>query len=164
MSLLGRIIVICFALMLASLAAGIAIALGILGPDWHGFSGDFAERTGFWLLVFFGAGFTWAIGLLPLAILITIAEGLKVRSLLAYAAVGAVLLAFGYYSMGLSHRYEESIDHPPPAIPREIEIAAAAGVVFGAIYWVIAGRNAGRWRERRQTVAPKEIASDRESA
>ncbi len=164
MALLGRLIVIAFALMLASLAAGIAIALGILGPDWHGFSGDFAERTGFWLLVFFGAGFTWAIGLLPVAILIAIAEGLKVRSLLAYAAVGAVLLAFGYYSTRLSLRYEESIDRPPPAIPREIEIAAAAGVVFGAVYWIIAGRNAGRWRERRQAVAPKAIVSNRESA
>ena len=129
MAFIGRIIVIVFALMLASLAAGIAIAFGILGPEWHGFGGDFAERTGFWLLVFFGAGFTWAIGLLPLAILIAIAEGFKIRSLLAYAAVGAALLAFGYYSTGLSHRYEELIDHPPPAIPREIEIAAAAGAV-----------------------------------
>ncbi len=160
MAFLGRIIVIVFALMLASLAAGIAMAFGILGPEWHGFGGDFAERTGFWLLVFFGAGFTWAIGLLPLAILIAIAEGFKIRSLLAYAAVGAALLAFGYYSTGLSHRYEESIDHPPPAIPREIEIAAAAGVVFGAVYWAIAGRDAGRWCARRQPAAPSQVASD----
>jgi hypothetical protein len=31
---------------------------------------------------------------------------------------------------------------------REIEIAAAAGAVFGLVYWAIAGRKAGRWRER----------------
>jgi hypothetical protein len=160
MALLGRIIVIVFAVMLASLAAGIAIAIGMLGPEWHGFSGDFAERTGFWLLVFFGASFTGAIGLLPLVILITIAEGFKIRSLLAYAAVGAALLALGYYSSGFSRGYEESIDHPPPAIPREIEIAAAAGAAFGAVYWAIAGRSAGRWREPRQPTAQRQIVSD----
>jgi hypothetical protein len=42
----------------------------------------------------------------------------------------------------------ESIDHPPPPISREAEIAAAVGVVFGFTYWLIAGRNAGRWRGR----------------
>jgi hypothetical protein len=30
-----------------------------------------------------------------------------------------------------------------------VEIAAAAGAVFGLVYWAIAGRKAGRWRERR---------------
>jgi hypothetical protein len=163
MAFLGRIIVIVFAVMLASLAAGIAIAMGMLGPEWHSFSGDFAERTGFWLLVFFGASFTGTIGLLPLVILITIAEGFKIRSLLAYAAAGAAMLALGYYSTGLSRRYEESIDHPPPAIPREIEIAAAAGAAFGVVYWAIAGRSAGRWRERPQPAAERAVSSRVES-
>jgi hypothetical protein len=164
MAILGRIVVIAFAVMLASLAAGIAIAFGALGPEWHGFTGDFAERTGFWLLVFFGATFTGAIGLLPLVVLIAIAEGFKIRSLLAYAAAGAALLAIAYYSSGLSHNYEESIDHPPPAIPREIEIAAAAGVAFGAVYWAIAGRSAGRWCERRTSSAQTDAISDQTSA
>ena len=95
MAFIGRIIVICLRPHAGERwPAGIAIAFGMLGPEWHGFGGDFAERTGFWLLVFFGAGFTGAIGLLPLAILIAIAEGFKIRSLLAYAAVGAALAGF----------------------------------------------------------------------
>ena len=62
--------------------------------------------------------------------------------------LGAALLTFGLYGSGiLPPSYEESIDHPPPPISRETEIAAAAGAVFGLVYWVIAGRNAGRWRE-----------------
>jgi len=105
MPLLGRIIVIVFAVMVASMAAGIAIAMGVLGPQWHGFSGDIGERVGFWMLAFAATSFTGAVGLLPLAIMIAIAE-------------------------------------------REVEIAAAAGVVFGLVYWAIAGRRAGRWRER----------------
>src|SRR5665647_1202032 len=50
LALIGRLIVIVFAVMVASMAAGIAIAMGMLGPEWHGFTGDFGERTGFWLL------------------------------------------------------------------------------------------------------------------
>ena len=81
--------------------------------------------------------------------LIVLAEAFKIRSLLINTAVGAALLVAGYYGSGLSQsRYEESIDAPPPVIPRQAEIAAAAGAVGGFIYWFIAGRNAGRWRER----------------
>ena len=65
-----------------------------------------------------------------------------------HAAAGAAILLLGYYSAGFSRSYEESIDHPPPPISREAEIAAAVGVVFGFTYWLIAGRNAGRWRGR----------------
>jgi hypothetical protein len=146
MRFLGRIIVIIFAVMLASIASGIATAVLLLGPGWHGFSGDFGERFVFWGTAFIGTTFTGAIGLLPLAILIALAEGFKIRSLLAYAAAGAVVMTLGYYSSGRYRPYEESIDHPPPPISREAEIAAAAGVVFGLTYWVIAGRKAGAWR------------------
>ncbi len=148
MSLLGRIIVIVFAVMVASMAAGIAIAMGVLGPQWYGFSGEIGERVGFWMLAFAATSFTGAVGLLPLAIMIAIAESFKIRSLLVHAAAGAAMLVIGYYGSGLSKSYEESIDRPPPPIARELEIAAAAGVVFGLVYWVIAGRKAGRWRER----------------
>jgi hypothetical protein len=148
MRLLGRIIVIIFAVMLASIASGIATAVLLLGPGWHGFSGDFGERFVFWGTAFIGTSFTGAIGLLPLplAILIALSEALKIRSLLVYAATGAVIMTLGYYSSGRYRPYEESIDHSPPPISREAEIAAAAGVVFGLAYWAIAGRKAGAWR------------------
>lgn len=135
--------------MVASIAAGIAIAIGILGPEWHGFTGDVGERAGFWMLAFVGASFTGAIGLLPLVILIAIAETFKIRSLLANTAAGAAMLVLGLYGSGLARpSFEESIDRAPPPISREAEIAAAAGAVFGLVYWAIAGRKAGRWRER----------------
>ena len=148
MRLLGRIIVIAFAVMLASMAAGMAIAMGVLGPQWHGFSGEIGERVSFWMLAFAATSFTGAVGLLPLVIMIAIAESFKIRSLLVHAAAGAAMLVIGYYGSGLSKPYKESIDRPPPPVAREVEIAAAAGVVFGLVYWVIAGRKAGCWRER----------------
>jgi hypothetical protein len=148
MALIGRIVVIAFAVMVASVATGMAIAMALLGPQWHAFSGDFGERFVFWGTAFFGATFAGAAGLLPLVILIAIAESFKIRSLLVHAAAGAALLTLGYYASGMSNRYEESIDRPPPPLSREAEIAAAGGVVFGLVYWAIAGRKAGRWRER----------------
>lgn len=131
------------------LAAGIAIAIGLLGPNWHGFSGDIGERVFFWGMVLYGTSFTGAVGFLPVVMLIALAEFFKVRSLLAYAAVGAVLLALGLYG-GVNPTGEESIDNPPPRVTRPYEIAAASGAVFGLVFWLFAGRNAGRWRERRQ--------------
>jgi hypothetical protein len=149
MAFIGRMLIIICAVMLASLAAGVVIAMGLLGPQWHGFTGDVGERFVFWGTTFIGATATGAAGLLPLVILIAIAESLKIRSLLAYAFGGAALLLLGYYASGNPGRYEESIDHPPTPISREAQIAAGAGVVFGFTYWAIAGRKAGRWRERR---------------
>jgi uncharacterized membrane protein YuzA (DUF378 family) len=151
MALLGRIIVVIFAVLIASLAAGVAIAIGVLGPEWHGLTGDPVEQGIFTVTVFTGAVFTGAVGLLPLAVLIAIAEALKIRSLLAYAVAGLAIMMLGYYSSGLAPpSYEESIDHAPPPVRHETEVAMAAGVVFGLTYWALAGRNAGRWRERRQ--------------
>jgi hypothetical protein len=154
MSLIGRLFVILFALIVASLAAGAAMAFGFVGPGWHAEYGPFGEGIGFTIAVFFASSFAGAVGLLPAAILIALAEAFKVRSLIAYALAGAVLLVAGYYASGLAPpSYEESIDHPPPPISRAAEIVAAGGAVFGFAYWAVAGRNAGRWRERRQPSA-----------
>ena len=68
--------------------------------------------------------------------------------MLIYALGGVAMMLLAYYAAGFGDSYEESIDHPPPPISRPAEIAVAAGAAFGFIYWLIAGRNAGRWRER----------------
>ncbi len=150
MSLIGRLIVIVVALMVACLAAGAAMAFGAVGPGWNAEFGPVGMGIGFSIAVFFASSFTGAVGLLPAAILIALAEALKIRSLLVHLAAGVVLLVAGYYASGLPPPpYEESIDRPPPPISRAAEIVAAGGAVFGFAYWAIAGRNAGRWRERR---------------
>ena len=123
-------------------------------PQWQALQGDPAERVIFWGLAFFGSVFTGAIGILPLAISIAVAETFKIRSLLINTAAGALLLLAGFYSSGFARpSYEESIDEPPAPISHEAQLAAAAGAVFGLTYWVIAGRNAGRWREKRSVSA-----------
>ena len=148
MALLGRIIVILFALFMATVASGIATAIALLGTELHIVGADPIEHVFFWGTAAVASGVTVFAGFLPMLIVVILAEAFSIRSLVIQAAAGAAILLLGYYSAGLT-TYEESIDHPPPPISREAEIAAAAGVVFGFIYWVIAGRNAGRWRERR---------------
>ena len=154
MALLGRIIVVIFAVWVAALAAGVVFAFGVLGPQWHAVSGDAFERGTFTAMVFVGAVSTGAISLLPLAVLIGVAEVFKLRSLLVNVLGGVAILLFAYYGSGLAPpSYQELIDHPPPPVRHATEVAIAAGALFGLTYWLLAGRNAGRWRERKQPAA-----------
>jgi hypothetical protein len=146
MALFGRIIVILFALFMATAAAGIATAIALLGAELHMVGADPVEHVFFWGTAAFASGVTVLVGFLPILIAVVLAEAFSIRSLVIQAAAGAAILLLGYYSAGFTGSYEESIDYPPPPISRQAEIAAAVGVVFGFTYWLIAGRNAGRWR------------------
>jgi hypothetical protein len=148
MALLGRIIVILFALFMATAMAGIATAIALLGAELHMLGADPVEHVFFWGTAAFASGITVLIGFLPILIAVMLAEAFSIRSLLIQVLAGAAILLLGYYSAGFTGSYEESIDYPPPPISRQAEIAAAVGVVFGFTYWLIAGRNAGRWRGR----------------
>jgi hypothetical protein len=148
MALIGRIFVILFAIFVAMFAAGVALALGILGPQWHVLSGDIGERVAFWSVAMFASGVTATIAFVPLLLTIVLAEGFSIRSLLVYVAVGAAVLLLAYYGAGLGQTIGEPIDNPPPLVGRETELTAVAGMVFGFVYWAIAGRAAGRWRGR----------------
>ena len=153
MAFIGRLIVILFALFMAAMAAGIAAAVALLAAELHMLGHDPVEHMFFWGTAAIASGVTVAAGFLPILIAVVLAEIFSIRSLLIQAAAGAAILLLGYYSVGFTTTYEESIDHPPPPISREAEIAAAVGVVFGFTYWLFAGRNAGRWRERRNVGA-----------
>jgi hypothetical protein len=152
MALLGRIIVILFALWLATIAAGIVWSVGLLGSQWSALSGDAGERIVFWGAAFIASGVTATLLFLPMLIAVVMAEAFKVRSLLVHVLVSVALFLLAYQGAGIGRSGEESIDHAPPPVSRDAEIAAAAGIVFGLTYWLIAGRKAGRWREPRANV------------
>ncbi len=147
MALLGRIIVIIFALFMAAAASGIAAAVALLGVELHMLGPEPVDRVFFWGTAAVASGLTVIVGFLPVLIAVVLAEAFSIRSLLIHALAGAAILLLGYYSAGFGWSYEELIDHPPPPVSREAEIAAAVGVVFGSTYWLFAGRNAGRWRK-----------------
>jgi hypothetical protein len=147
MAFLGRIFVIFFAFMAAAIAAGMTIAVGVLGHDWPALQGDPVARGWFWGVTVVGSSFAGAMSVLPLFLVIVLAESFRLRSVLFYALAGVVIALLGYYGAGFG--VEESIDQAGPISPGA-ELAAAAGAVFGLVYWLVAGRNAGKWAQARQ--------------
>jgi len=88
--------------------------------------------------------------LLPAGLLIGLGEIAKLRGWLTHALVGAGLAGAGMLVYGLAQ--SSTLD----AVPR-LAGAIAAGIVAGLTYWLVAGRNAGRWlpseREMRESEA-----------
>jgi hypothetical protein len=144
MSLLGRIIVIIFALIVASMAAGVALAVGIVAPDWPTMDSDPVERVSFFVLAFFATSFVGAAATLPALVLIVFAEAARMRSFLYYGVAGAVVGLASYFGSDVSSRLENTTDVTP--VGHALQLAAAAGIIGGIVYWLIAGRRAGAWR------------------
>jgi hypothetical protein len=143
--MLRRIAVIFLAFLLASAAAGITIA-AMPGLDWQLLSGDHLRRAEFWEHVLFGTLFSAAVAILPLLLLLVLAETFRLRSLLLYVVGGAVVMLFGYIAPRLFERSVAASEYL--SVSREAAIATAAGLVFGLVYWLVAGRRAGAWRQR----------------
>ena len=148
MSLLGRIIVIIFGLLVAILVAGITLAIGVVLPEWAAMDSDPIERVIFFFVAFFATSYVGAVGVLPAALVIAISEAARMRSLIYYGVGGALVALASYYGSDIAFQLENTTDVTPVA--NALQLAAAAGILGGLAYWLIAGRNAGRWREPRE--------------
>jgi homospermidine synthase len=80
-------------------------------------------------------------------VVIVIAEAARLRNFLYYGVGGALVALASYYGSDISVRLENTTDVTP--VGNALQLAAAAGIIGGLVYWLIAGRNAGRWREPR---------------
>jgi hypothetical protein len=136
--LLGRILVIVLAFLVASLAAALVLAVGMVAGDWADLLAIAADTFGLTIVVGFATASISALALLPMLIVVAIAESLALRSVLIYTLVGLAIGAFYGFSL---------LDQVTPSGLREFEVTAAAGITGGLVYWALAGRNAGRWRE-----------------
>jgi hypothetical protein len=93
-----------------------------------------------WLVV-------WVFGLLvakaalPALLVIALAERVRLRSVLLYAAAGGAGFAALAASLG-------GTGEPGGVLAgRDTEIMAGAGITAGFIYWALAGRFAGAWQD-----------------
>ena len=145
MSLFGRILVIVFALIVAIMAAGITLAIGIIAPDWAGVDSAPFERISFFIISFFATSFVGAVAIFPALAVIVISEAARLRNFLYYGVGGALVGLASYYGSDVSMRLENTTDVAP--VGNSLQLAAAAGIIGGLAYWLIAGRNAGRWRD-----------------
>lgn len=144
MSLFLRFFVILFALLISILAAGLALAIGIMLPDWWTVQTDPVEHFMFFTVQVFATSVVGFYAFLPALILIGIAEWFDWRSVFYYALAGAAIGLLAYYSSDISVAIEETTDMPPVAFGAQL--VAAAGIIAGCVYWLIAGRNAGKWK------------------
>jgi hypothetical protein len=138
-----RCLVIGLACVAAALAGGLVIAIAALTPQWSDLVLGPIGETGIRVVVGFSVIFLSWPGVLGALALILMSEALAIRSPLFYAGSGALLAAALYLA---SRNWDTLALSVNGFARRELEIMAAAGIVAGFAYWVIAGRRAGAWR------------------
>jgi hypothetical protein len=144
MALIGRLFVILFAFLAACLVAGMIVVVAVLFPEFSDL-GSGPVDTGA-LDIVLGLGFIFISGfaLLPAMIVAAITEAFYIRGALTYAVGGGLVGLFCY--LGLVP-FDPGTLSFNGIVRRHLEIMTGAGIVAGLVYWMIAGRTAGAWRE-----------------
>jgi hypothetical protein len=143
MALIGRLIVIFFAFLVACLAAGMIVVGAVLYPEISDLGAGSIDPSALNVVLGFGFIFISGFALLPASIVVLITEAFSIRSVIAYA-LGGALVGLGCY-LGLIP-FDPQTMRFDGVVRRHLEIMTGAGIVAGLIYWLIAGRNAGAWR------------------
>src|SRR4051812_45377118 len=144
MALIGRLFVILFAFLAACLVAGMIVVGAVLFPEFSDLGNGPVDQGALNIVLGFGFIFVSGFALLPAMLVVAITEAFYVRGALTYA-VGGGLVGLACY-LGLV-----------PFDPATLRFEGIAGLIFkimpgggigaGLFYWMIAGRNAGAWRE-----------------
>ena len=150
MALIGRLTVVFVAFLVASFAAGMIVIVALLFPEL-GDIGDELDQTTLSIMYGFGFIFVSGFALLPAMIVVAITEAFYVRGALTYAVGGGVVGLACY--LGLVPFDTETLRFEG-IVRRHLEIMTGAGIVAGLVYWMIAGRNAGAWREPPRPLRP----------
>jgi hypothetical protein len=151
MALIGRLFVILLAFLFACLAAGIIVVGAVLYPEFSDLATGQIDQNAINIVLGFGFIFISGFALLPALIVVLVTEAFYIRSVLAYAVGGALVGAACY--LGLIP-FDPNTLRFDGIVRRHMEIMTGAGIVAGLIYWMIAGRNAGAWREPRHPLTP----------
>ena len=144
MALIGRLFVILFGFLAASLVAGMIIVGAVLFPEFSDLGGGLLDESALNIVLGFGFIFVSGFALLPAMLVVAITEAFYVRGALTYA-VGGGLVGLACY-LGLVP-FDTATFRFDGIVRRHLEIMTGAGIVAGLVYWMIAGRNAGAWRE-----------------
>ena len=123
--------------------------LSILFPELSALDTGMIDPNAINILLGFGFIFFSGFALLPALVIVAITELFDVRSALVYAIGGAVVGLACY--LGLIP-FDPATLRFDGIVRRHLEVMTGAGIVGGLIYWLIAGRNAGRWKEPRRDI------------
>ncbi|KIZ47495.1 MULTISPECIES: hypothetical protein [Rhodopseudomonas] len=144
MSLIGRLFVIAFGFIVACMVAGIVVVGAVLYPEFSDLRVGPVDQDALNIVLGFGFIFVSGFALLPALIVVVVTEAFYIRSALAYALGGAAVGLACY--LGLIP-FDPATMQFDGIVRRHLEIMTGAGILGGVIYWMIAGRNAGAWRE-----------------
>jgi len=144
MALIGRLFVIVFAFFAACLVAGMVVVGAIMFPELSDLGAGPVDPGALDILLGFGFIFVSGFALVPALIVVLITEAFNIRGVLTYA-VGGGLVGLACY-LGLVP-FDPATLSFEGIVRRHLEILTGAGIVAGVVYWMIAGRNAGAWRE-----------------
>lgn len=151
MSLIGHLFAIAFGFLFASLAAGVIVVGAMLFPEISAMTDAPLDQDTMNVVLGFGFIFVSGFALVPALIVVLVTEAFSIRSALAYA-IGGGLVGVGCY-LGLVP-FDPGTLHFDGIVRRHLEIMTGAGIVGGLVYWVIAGRTAGLWRDPPRPRAP----------
>jgi len=151
MALIGRLVVILFGFFAACLVAGMIVIGAVLFPEFTDLGTGPIDPSALNVVLGFGFIFISGFALLPALIVVAVTEAFYIRSVLAYA-VGGGLVGLACY-LGLIPFDPETMRFDG-IVRRHLEIMTGAGIVAGLFYWLIAGRNAGAWREPPRRLTP----------
>jgi hypothetical protein len=151
MALIGRLFAILFGFLFACLAAGIIVVGAVLYPEFSDLGTGPIDQDAIDVVLGFGFIFISGFALLPALIVVLITEAFYIRGVLTYAVGGAIVGAACY--LGLVP-FDPNTLQFDGIVRRHLEIMTGAGIVAGLVYWMIAGRNAGAWREPQRPLRP----------
>src|SRR3954469_2013887 len=151
MALIGRLFVILFAFLFACLAAGMIVVGAVLYPEFSELGTGPIDQGAINVVLGFGFIFLSGFALLPALIVVLITEAFYIRGVLTYAVGGAIVGAACYLGLVPFDTQTMQFDG---IVRRHLEIMTGAGIVAGLVYWMIAGRSAGAWREPPRPLPP----------
>jgi len=158
MALIGRVFAIVFGFVAACFVAGLIVVVAVLFPEFSDLGEGPIDQGALDIIIGFGFIFVSGFALIPALLIALITEVFSIRSVLAYAIGGGVVGLACY--LGLVP-FDPDTFHFEGIVRRHLEIMTGAGIVGGLVYWMIAGRNAGAWRQqsRRPPPAPPPLPS-----
>lgn len=143
MSLIVRLFMIAFGFLLACFVASTVVLFGLLFPEMELQSLDIDSGL---VNAILGFGFLLVSGfaLVPALCVVLLTEAFYIRSMLAYAVLGGLSGLCAYLAFVPFDTVAMTFNG---IVRRHLEIMVGAGILGGVVYWVVAGRNAGFWRE-----------------
>src|SRR5580698_10560908 len=144
MALIGRLFVILFGFLASCLVAGMFVIVAVLFPEFSDLGEGPVDTGALNIILGFGFIFISGFALVPAMLVALITEAFYIRGALTYA-IGGGLIGLACY-LGLVPFDPDTLRFEG-IVRRHLEIMTGAGIVAGMVYWMIAGRNAGAWRQ-----------------